>query len=387
MTEFNQFNGALRSPYDARDYTIETLVPDIAQAGALPNEFSLQRPKNIKNQGTIGSCVAHALSTAKEIEEYYQNSSREMSVGYIYGNRRGFDYTGEGMYPNEALYNLKKYGVCEKSLFPYNQEFSKVNSLRQQNESTLDKNAALYKISAYAKLNVDNSGKSIKQALVNIGPVLACWMLYDSFSKVPKTGIVPNPNTKTEECVGSHAMCIVGYKKINNKDYYIVVNSWGNFWGDDGLCYIPASYQPYEAWSITDNIYPAKNAKFKDITFKLAYPDRVFLDNIAFTLSNNIQLINDKIYVPLRFISEAFGCTVTWLPNTKQIKINSNGNNIMFTINSKTVTVNGKSKMIEDTPLIVNSLTYIPLRALSDILGYDVSWESTTKTARIQRKI
>lgn len=384
MSKYSKFNGALASPYDERDYTISMLVPDIASAPALPNEFVLQRPHDIKNQGDISSCVAHALSTAKEIQEYYQNSAKMMSVGYIYGNRRGLSYTGEGMYPSEALYNLKKYGVCENSLFPYNKTYNELNKLRIQKQNILDNNAVLYKISAYAKLD-SNSVIQIKQALINIGPVLACWMLYETFEGTTKNGIVKIPDKTKEMYLGSHAMLIIGYKKINSKDYWIVVNSWGEQWADKGICYIPVSYVPHEAWSITDNIYPAKQNKFKKLQFNLNLPDRVYLDDIPFTLNNNIQVINDRIYVPLRFVSEAFECTVTWMAQTKQIKINKEGNTIIFQINSNNVIVNNINRTIDDAPIIINSLTYIPLRALSDILKYKVEWNNITKTATINR--
>jgi len=44
--------------------------------------------------------------------------------------------------------------------------------------------------------------------------------------------------TETEEPIGFHAICILGWgiDKINNKDipYWICRNSWGNDWGDNG---------------------------------------------------------------------------------------------------------------------------------------------------------
>ena len=45
------------------------------------------------------------------------------------------------------------------------------------------------------------------------------------------------PNGKS---IGGHAMLIVGYN--DDKQWFIVRNSWGNKWADNGYCYIPYDY-------------------------------------------------------------------------------------------------------------------------------------------------
>lgn len=53
-----------------------------------------------------------------------------------------------------------------------------------------------------------------------------------------------------EEHQGGHAMCIVGY----TKEGFILRNSWGRNWGDNGYCIFP--YQDwglhYEVWTTID---------------------------------------------------------------------------------------------------------------------------------------
>jgi len=63
--------------------------------------------------------------------------------------------------------------------------------------------------------------------------------VYDSFmsKNVSKTGIMPYPNTKREKLLGGHAVLLVGYNKT--KKVFIVRNSWGTNWGDNGYFYMP----------------------------------------------------------------------------------------------------------------------------------------------------
>ena len=55
-----------------------------------------------------------------------------------------------------------------------------------------------------------------------------------SFSEVGRDGVF-NAAEPPSGRHGRHAMLLVGY----TGNYYIVKNSWGTDWGDQGYCYIP----------------------------------------------------------------------------------------------------------------------------------------------------
>ena len=113
--------GAIFSGYDARDYK---LVYTASAQKKFPQSFTLDMKNvRIKDQGNVGSCVAHSLSSIIEFYNYHQtHTDKQMSVGYIYGNRSTSDYKDEGMVMRDALEAVHKYGDVEYSLFPYNEE-------------------------------------------------------------------------------------------------------------------------------------------------------------------------------------------------------------------------------------------------------------------------
>lgn len=225
--------GCFQDKPDERDY----IFSPIAKAGYIkyPVSFKLEG-STVKNQGSVNSCVAHSVSTIKEVQEFYETKKKlQFSVGWVYGYRVGTQYKGEGMYPREALNNVVKYGDVLSKDFPenieYGQNLLKLISSRKTKCLSLGKN---YRCKAYARVTSTNDVKAC--LYTNHSPVLIVCNIYDSFYNTGKNGIVPIKTTGNPN--GSHAMTIVGWKKINNAEYWIVQNSWGTKFADKGFCYI-----------------------------------------------------------------------------------------------------------------------------------------------------
>jgi C1A family cysteine protease len=84
-------------------------------------------------------------------------------------------------------------------------------------------------------------GHDCKVALAGGFPVIFGFSVYDSFESddVATTGIVPMPDYNNEQCVGGHAVLMMGYSDITKR--YLVRNSWGS-WGMGGFFTIPYTY-------------------------------------------------------------------------------------------------------------------------------------------------
>jgi len=349
------------------------------------------RPTTIKNQGEIRSCVGHALASSREIGEALQKHICEFSPGYIYANREEHTYFDEGMIPREAIASLKKSGVPRYQLFPYNETYPSVKQKLDETKTACDLDAEPHRISAYAQLY---SVLDVKTALLSIGAVPVAYTLYESFYSVSSDGLVPIPNKKKESWLGNHMMLIIGWKKIGGVECWIVLNSWGQWWGDKGLCYIPTKgYDFTEAWSLTDEVYPAREVTFKTIKFSIK-PElsrRVTLDDVKFELPVGIQMKNSRIMVPLRFFSESLGCYVRWSGAEQKITIlfESDGKvtEIIMTLDEKLYTVNGEEKEMDVEPFLVDpGFTLVPLRFVAENLDCQVDWDADTQEATVSYK-
>ena len=87
--------------------------------------------------------------------------------------------------------------------------------------------------------------------------------------------------------------------------------------------------------------------------------------------------------VPVRFIAEALGGTVDWQEEVQTAYITYNGNLVEVPIQSDTIHVNGESKTIDTPSQIIDNRTMIPLRAVAEGLGLDVSFDNNTRTITI----
>lgn len=232
----NLIFGALFSKPDVRDYTAYTELSEF------PKEFELDMPK-VKSQGSVGSCVAHALSV---VVEYFNQKEtgkyEEMSTGYIYGNRRLSLHKGSGMYTRDAVGTVAKYGDVPNAYFPVNVE---VPYAIEKFEAEVDKIESIgyhFKFAEYFKLKDE---LAIKTSIMENGPVIVSMHWFDDI-KV-KNGVMQTECVKTKN-TGGHCMVIYGWNETGWK----VQNSWGTKWGNDGTVIIPYNVPFKEVWGIKD---------------------------------------------------------------------------------------------------------------------------------------
>lgn len=71
---------------------------------------------------------------------------------------------------------------------------------------------------------------------------------------------------------------------------------------------------------------------------------------------------------------------VDWNPTSKIVDIQLDDTKIHLQIGSRSASVNDKIVTLNVVPQIINSYTYVPLRFISEAFGANVDWNSDTKT-------
>lgn len=84
------------------------------------------------------------------------------------------------------------------------------------------------------------------------------------------------------------------------------------------------------------------------------------------------QIFEDRTFVPIRFIAEAFLCSVEY--ENGVITIVNEGNDIKLTVGKTEAIMNGKPLTLNAAPFIAEDRTLVPIRAISEILAKQVYW-------------
>jgi hypothetical protein len=89
----------------------------------------------------------------------------------------------------------------------------------------------------------------------------------------------------------------------------------------------------------------------------------------------------DKTYVPLRSVVEAFGLTdVVWDDENYVASVTGYGYTMEFLLNKSEVIVNGNVQDLQSPTVLVDDRMMVPLSFISELLGFEVIWDQTYYT-------
>lgn len=264
------YRGCISDTKDERDKLYSNEV-DCAGASSETTKVDLRDEfmPGIYHQKKMGSCASNATLRAYEymrnkwrFEKFgtlntfaEQKSDCTFSRRYLYYLARKLLYMenrDDGSSIRNNCKSLKKFGVCKESGFPYSE-----NYLEHPNFDNMYQ-ANRYRIRGYYRIRTLDE---IIHALSNGRPVIISTNV-DSFIDAGKDGYSKKALTWNKKQGHNHAMVIVGYEKNHkylneNHDIFVIANSWGEKWGDNGYCYVPVDqmirYNLSDMWVLIED--------------------------------------------------------------------------------------------------------------------------------------
>ena len=88
--------------------------------------------------------------------------------------------------------------------------------------------------------------------------------------------------------------------------------------------------------------------------------------------------------VPMRFLFEQMGADVEWDSETQTATATIENKAVTFSIDNVNARINNKPAKMDVPARLVNGKTMVPLRFLSENMGYDVDWDADSRTAIVR---
>lgn len=216
-------------PYPHTQEEIDNLVQQV------PREYDLRIEgliSPVKNQASCGSCWAFCTTATLEGAMALKNGGRDLNLSeqslvdcaWPYGNGgcQGGQLDGAMAYVVDAgIPTDREYG-------PY---MAKDGLCHRWNMTKM------YQITGFAKVTPRNIN-AMKVALVKYGPVVAAIHASQKM-KMYSNGIFYDVDCNDNSL--NHGITVVGYGERDGDLYWIVKNSWGEAWGEDGYILLSAN--------------------------------------------------------------------------------------------------------------------------------------------------
>lgn len=259
----NRVLNAIPSQGKETDWKFEKAIEDGLITKDYPESFDLREEDwwSVGDQGYTSSCIGWA-STDGMLRWHLVKANKidkndKLSVRFIWMAAKETDNNVEypetfiessGTPMKPAMEVMRKFGCVHEKELEFNKGFASSDHTTESFFSL----AAELKIKAYYCLQYDEifDLDRFKKWIFNVGPVLAMVDLDQNFWNpyTDKTALVNEYDKDNQK--GGHAVVLVGY----TKDHFIVRNSWGAEYGDNGYAYVSNAYMQAafcEAYGIT----------------------------------------------------------------------------------------------------------------------------------------
>lgn len=255
--------GWIRDLPDYRDYQFSALRLPFSGGSREPLPLPLRVSNRkwcspIADQGTLGSCTAHAgTNLAEYCENRLYGSFVEGSRLFLYKvTRKLMGLSGDsGADMRSTMKAMAMFGLPAEGYWPY-----RVARYETEPPAFVYAMGQAYKSVEYLRLDTaDNMPAatlgSLKSVLATGWAAMLGFTCYSSLGNGPD---IPWPGPR-ERVIGGHAIMIVGYddtRKIGKETGALEIdNSWSVKWGDKGFGWLPYRYvlerQAVDIWTLT----------------------------------------------------------------------------------------------------------------------------------------
>ena len=215
-------------------------------AFSAPEEIDHRAWLRIEDQGAMGSCSGHAVTTVQEVLNFIATGGEAIQLSRMFGYLAGQQQDGligrdQGATIHGSVQGARELGCCLEATFPYPRSYTAIIPPAATEE------ARAHRVRTHAVLrSYDDCFRWLASGVgaIEIG------ILWTSSLTANETGVIQEVRGAVQ---GGHALAVVGYSRRTDsrgRRFLWMVNSHGRAWGRDGWAEVAP--QLFDVWGRDD---------------------------------------------------------------------------------------------------------------------------------------